>query len=299
MKKVLIYAEPAWAIGRIHKDIEKHLCDEFEFIYYDWAITSSDSCFISSCDSVDLILSIYMGQHYIDDYNPLCNKKKCMFVSHGFEEFQGVNPSPLATYGMTSRSIEHLFPSNLKPFFTPNCVELEHFIHKEHSGSTNMIGWCGAPRVWFKQFNWAREIANQFGTTLHVSSSTSFEHPNDWKPLSFDDLKKWYSTLDIMLITSIPNTQSETGPLPAFEAIASGVVVIGTAVGNFMEVPGPKFATVEEAVHILNDLKANPEKVRQIAKEQYDCVVQKWNYKIVSENWREMFRYALKNVESD
>jgi len=186
----------------------------------------------------------------------------------------------------------------LKPFFVPNCVELDDYTHKEHSGSTNAIGWCGAPRVWFKQFDWARQIAKQFGTELQVSSKVPFEDVAEWKPLSSEELKEWYSKIDILLITSIPNGQSETGPLPAFEAIASGVVVIGTAVGNFMEVPGPKFATVEEAVSILNELKNDPERVKQIAKEQYNCIVQKWNYKVVSEKWREMFHSALKNSES-
>jgi glycosyltransferase involved in cell wall biosynthesis len=296
MKKVLIYAEPTWAIGRIHKDIEKYLCDEFEFIYYDWQYTYHSE-FKTICDSVDIVLSVYIGQHYINEFNPSCNKRKCIFVSHGFEEMQGIIPSPLATYGMVSRSIEHLFSPELKPFFTPNCVELDHFIRKEHSGSTDVVGWCGAPRVWFKQFNWAREIAKQFQTELKISCKTPFEDPIDWVALPFDELKQWYSTLDILLITSIPNGQSETGPLPAFEAIASGVVVIGTAVGNFKEIPGPKFSTIEEAVQILNELKNDPERVKQIANEQYECIVQKWNYKVVSEKWREMFRSALRNAE--
>lgn len=296
MKKVLIYGEPTWAVGRIHKDIEKYLSNEFEFIYYDWANTYLN-IFSSSCDSADLILTVYVGQYYIDNYYSTCNKKKCIFVAHGFEEMQGVNPSPDATYGLVSKAIEHLFPSNLKPFFVPNCVELSHFTHKEHSGSTNVIGWCGAPRVWFKQFHWAKEIAKQFETELQVSCKVPFEDPADWVALPFEDLIQWYSTLDILLITSIPNGQSETGPLPAFEAIASGVLVIGTSVGNFAEIPGPKFSTIEEAVTILNDLKSNPEKVKQIAKEQYDCIVEKWNYKVVSEKWREMFHSALKNSE--
>lgn len=297
MKKVIIYAEPTWAVGRIHRNIEKYLSDEFEFIYYDWAHSDSTKLKVL-CETTDLLLSVYVGQYYVDFYIPTCDKKKCIFVAHGFEEMQGVTLSPLSTYGLVSRSIEHLFPSDLKPFFTPNCVELDDFVYKEHSGLTNIIGWCGAPRVWFKQFDWAREIAKQFGTELQVSSKVKFEDPADWVPLLVDEIKEFYSKLDVLLITSIPNGQSETGPLPAFEAIASGVLVIGTPVGNFKEIPGPKFSTIEEAVSILNELKLNPEKVKRLAKEQYDCIVEKWNYKVVSEQWREMFRSALKNAES-
>jgi len=298
MKKLFIWAENGWAIGKIHHAIERYLSDEFEFIYCDWGSWGDKDKFREDYQTCDLFMSCYLGQRYALEHFPDLNIKKCVFVSHGFEEMQGITPSPFATYGMVSRSIEHLFPSTLKPFFVPNCVELDDFNYKKHSGSTNVIGWCGAPRVWFKQFHWACEIAKQVGTELRVTSKTPFEDPADWTPLPPSEIKEWYSKIDILLITSIPNGQSETGPLPAFEAIASGVVVIGTAVGNFMEVPGPKFATIEEGVRILNDLKRNPGKVKQIAKEQYKCIVQKWNYKVVSEKWREMFRSALKNSES-
>jgi hypothetical protein len=298
MKKLFIWAENGWAIGKIHHNLEKYLSDEFEFIYCDWGSWDELGRLYNQYQICDLFMSCYVGQYYTLGQFPELNMKKAIFVAHGFEEMKGVDPSPLATYGMVSRSIEHLFPSDIKPFFTPNCVELDDYTHREHSGSTTNIGWCGAPRIWFKQFEWAKEISKQFGTELQISCKTPFEDPADWTPLSTSEIKEWYSKIDILLITSIPNGQSETGPLPAFEAIASGVVVIGTPVGNFKEIPGPKFSTVEEAVQILNELKNDNERVRQIAKEQYECIVEKWNYKVVAEKWREMLRSALKNAES-
>ena len=298
MKRLFIWAENGWAIGKIHHNLERYLSDEFEFIYCNWNSWDDVGATINFYNTCDLFMTIYMGQsHILAQYTDI-NMKKCIFVAHGFTEMHVPNPSPLATYGMTSRSIEHMFPSDIKPFFVPNCVELDDYVHKEHSGLTNNIGWCGAPRVWFKQYDWAKEIAKQFGTKLHVTAKTPFEDPADWNAITNEEVKEWYSTIDILLITSIPNGESETGPLPAFEAIASGVVVIGTPVGNFKEIPGPKFSTIEEAVQILNELKNDPERVKQIAKEQYECIVQKWNYKVVSEQWREMFRSALKNAES-
>jgi hypothetical protein len=298
MKKLFIWAENSWAVGKIHHNLEKYLSDEFEFIYCDWGSWQERNRLQNEFITCDLFMSCYLGERHMSQHFPGIDFKKTIFVAHGFEEMNGPIPSPLATYAMVSRSIEHLFPSNLKPFFTPNCVELDDFNYKEHSGSTNVIGWCGAPKVWFKQFHWARDIAKQFGTELRVTSKTPCEDPNDWLPIPPEEVKDFYSTLDILLITSIPNGESETGPLPAFEAIASGVLVIGTPVGNFKEVPGPKFSTIEEAVSILNELKTNPERVRQLAKEQYDCIVEKWNYKVVSEKWREMLRSALRNAES-
>ena len=299
MKKLFMWIEDGWAVGKIHHNLSTYLSDEFEITICDWngwAILNEQR---KEFDECDIFLVCYAGQHYTLANFPNINLKKCVFVSHGFSEMSIIpNPSPLATYGMVSRSIEHLFPSYIKPFFVPNCVELDDYVHKEHSGSTNVIGWCGAPHVWFKQFHWAQEIAKQMNTKLQVSSKVSSENVNDWVRLTPEEVKEWYSTIDILLVTSIPNGESETGPLPAFEAIASGVVVIGTPVGNFKEIPGPKFSTIEEAVSILNELKSNPEKVKQIAREQYDSIVNKWNYKVVSEKWKEMFRSALKNAES-
>ena len=292
MKQVCIFAENAWAIGRIHHDLEKYLSNEFEFIYINWGDQDDiieKSKYIETCD---VIITLLIGYKFLFNWWPNANLRKCLFICHGFEEFC-VEMNPLATHAMTSKSVAHLFPSNITPIFTPNCVELDHFTRKEHSGNVNTIGWCGAPRVWFKQFDWAKEIAKQLGTKLHVSSKTPFEDPADWVALPFDDLVKWYSTLDILLITSIPNGESETGPLPAFEAIAAGVVVIGTSVGNFAEVPGPKFSTIEEAVSIINELKADPERVKQIAREQYQCIVEKWNYRVVSHYWRDALHKVL------
>jgi glycosyltransferase involved in cell wall biosynthesis len=114
--------------------------------------------------------------------------------------------------------------------------------------------------------------------------------------MPFSEMKDWYHTIDILLITAGPDRWVETGPLPAFEAIASGVLVIGTNVGNFTKIPGPKFSTVEEGIEIINKLKQNPEEVKRIAKIQYQCVIENWTYKDISIGWRSAFNAVLKKV---
>lgn len=292
-KKVYVFSEKGWAVGRIHRDLEKYLSDEFEFTFADWGDQDDMYKKMKAYEDCDIFLSLLITYHYIPMWWPNMNFSRCLFVAHGFEEFT-VTLHPEATHAMTSKSIAHLFPENIKPLLTPNCVELDNFIYKEHSGSTDVIGWCGAPNVWFKQFEWAKEITKRLETELVISAKYPFEDKRDWVALSHEDLKIWFTKIDILLITSIPNGQSETGPLPAFEAIASGVVVIGTPVGNFAEVPGPKFKTIAEAVEILKELKNNPEKVKQIAKEQYQSIVEKWNYKVASKYWRDAFHTVLK-----
>jgi hypothetical protein len=46
---------------------------------------------------------------------------------------------------------------------------------------------------------------------------------------------------------------------------------------------------VEEAVKIVKELKADPGRVKTLAKEQYDCVMAKWTYDTTKETWRTMF----------
>jgi glycosyltransferase involved in cell wall biosynthesis len=293
-KKIFVYAEDGWAVGRIHRDLEKYLSDEFEFTHVNWSDQNLIHEHFEKFDQYDIFLSLMAGYHTVFLWMPNINLRKCLFISHGFEEFT-VNMRSEALHGMTSRSIAHLFPSYITPLFTPNGVELDNFTYKEHSGNVNNIGWCARPSIWFKQFEWAQQIAKKLNTPLHIPSKCPMQQPKDWIALSHDQLKIWYSRLDILLVTSIPNYQSETGPLPAFEAIASGVLVIGTAVGNFAEIPGPKFSTIDEAVSIIEELRTNPEKVKQLAKEQYDCVVEKWCYKVTSKYWRDSFNAVIKN----
>jgi cell shape-determining protein MreC len=76
------------------------------------------------------------------------------------------------------------------------------------------------------------------------------------------------------------------------------VVVIGTSVGNFSRIPGPKFSTVEEGIVILNDLKSNPEKMKQIAKEQYDCLLDLWTYEKNASQWKSLFNIGLEKARS-
>jgi glycosyltransferase involved in cell wall biosynthesis len=96
-----------------------------------------------------------------------------------------------------------------------------------------------------------------------------------------------------LLITSGPEPYIETGPLPPFEAIASGIPVIGTNVGNFRKIPGPKFTTTDEAAAIIRVLKSDPAQVRSLAEEQYNWVVENWTYKTLASSWKHMFNVAI------
>jgi len=212
---------------------------------------------------------------------PIDKLKKMIFCCHGYIEFKNVSCYPEGPiYSIVSKSIISLFPENIqnKLCHSYNGVSLSSFNHIKRDGKLMKAGWCGKTHVSYKRSNWCNEICNKSGLLLSIAED-----------LSYDELKEWYNTIDILFINSGPNIWQETGPLPAFEAIASGILVIGVAVGNFSEIPGPKYSNIEEAIDIINNLKSDNEKVKQITEQQYQCVKSNWTYETLSKQWRDVY----------
>ena len=280
--KVLVFADSTWSVGRVHHDVERYLIN-IEFIYLDWRYFDWAD-FINKFNECDVCLTNITCIKLIRDMNIPFSLNKCLFVSHGYPDNNATNTEDLTdqlVYGITSESIRCLFPENRTIFFIPNGVEPSHFNYVERGGVIDTLGWCGHQGVKSKQPEWAHEISNKTSIPLFFASD-----------LSFSEVCNWYLMIDILLVTAIPNNSSETGPLPAFEAIVSGVLVIGTPVGNFKNVPGPKFNSVEEAIEIIEDLKLNPAKVKQLAREQYEYVMEHCTYSSFAWKWQEALEYV-------
>lgn len=284
---ILIFDQGFGAVRNVHTDLEPYLTDEFNIIFHDWHFTDSE--FYEKEKKADLVMTGLDGYYYLKNVFPFEHFKKYVFVSHGYPEFTDPLPYGL-TYGMTSYVISHLFPPISPVYLVKNGVNHTMFEHVERSGELHSIGWCGRTTFPSKRFSMATEIASSINITISSVGG------DEWK--SRDDVKQWYKTIDVLLVTSGPEEWCETGPLPAFEAIASGVVVIGTKVGNFSCIPGPKFSTVEEGIEILTDLKSNPQKMKQIAKDQYDCVIDLWTYEKNACQWKSLFNIGLEKSRS-
>lgn len=288
--KVCIFTDPAWALGRVANGVKVSLGKDYDVDIIDWSGHSHDEI-LDIYNRYDVIIANIAGKFL---FNHLPDKRKILFRSDGFEEFQSsILLEPDNTYASVSESLIKLFPEKSKVFWTPNGADPALFDYKERDGVLNTIGWSGAPRVWFKQINWAIEISKQVDLQFRITSAVPCEHNVQvWEPLTYEQVRQWYSTIDLLLVTSIPNGTSETGPLSAFEAILSGVPVIGTPTGNFAKIPGPKFSSIEEGVNILTYLKYNPEDVKQIAKEQYDYVMKYFTYEAFAYRWKEAIEYV-------
>ena len=65
-----------------------------------------------------------------------------------------------------------------------------------------------------------------------------------------------------------------------------------------VHVPGPKFDTVEEAIEIIADLRSDHEKVKALALEQYNFVIENYSYKVLAKEWLSVMRSSFQNLSS-
>jgi hypothetical protein len=279
MKKLFIFSDTHWSLGRVYRDIGKQLSDEYELRYSDWASYSLNEL-VDNFNWADVCITNLVAYTVLKQYSQL-NLSKCIFVSHGYPEHNNMEYDSRLRYGMTSDSIATLFPSHIKPFLMPNGVDPDNFVHCSKNGELTTLGWCGADHVLSKQIKWAHDISHQTHLPVKIAST-----------LSYDELKIWYSSIDLLLITSVPTSEQETGPLPAFEAIVSGIPVIGTPVGNFRHIPGPKFTSVQEAIERINELRNDPQKMKSLAAEQYEYVMNHCTYTTLVDQWRHALKFS-------
>jgi len=296
--KIFLFDNMNWSSGRVLKDVAKSL-PEHEFTIGHWY--DFDPTEISKkIDQCDVCIAGVGANYLFNTYMNSVDRTKCLFVLHGLDHDINTDPGIAGfTYGMTCNSIQHYFPLTTKVFLTPNGVHANKFDYIERSGNLNKIGWCGAPGVLSKRVSMAIEISKSANIEFSICSGTPCETDiTKWSCLNEDEVRKWYQTVDMLLVTGGPDKSAETGPLPAFEAIVSGIPVIGTPVGNFANIPGPKFTTVEQGVEIVNQLKSDHERMKLLAKEQYEYVMNNYTYASVADKWREAIDYVYLNKNS-
>jgi pyruvyltransferase len=276
--------EFGWSVERVFRGIEKQLKDTYIFKFYN-AYHFYLHLFLADFESAYLCiapLNLYGDMlHFLkDSKNNSKDYSKLVFVCHGHAEIQKRIYSQFPTYCVASDVLLSCMP--MKSHITPNGVDPSLFIKKECTGIIKTLGWCGYI-VPVKRIDWSYKIAQK----VHLPLSLAVSVP-------FSEINAWYHSIDLLLVTSGAEPYVETGPLPPFEAICSGIPVIGTPVGNFRHVPGPKFSTIEEAAKIIEDLKKNPEKVKQLIKDQYTYVIKHWTYTTLVQSWKSVFEDVIK-----
>lgn len=280
-RKVFVFIGLNWSVHRVILGVEKNLTTEFEFRYLDSEGSYTVSQFMELYDWCDVVLTNLETIRTLKQHFSSIDFKKALFVSHGAIENEVVKEyDPVSRYGMTSECLKPLFPAGLNVYFTPNGVDPSIFKYKKRDGTLKNLGWGGCPNIPSKRVEWGHALANLSNLPLSVGYGMTMEEIIDW-----------YHTIDLLIITAGPDVYSETGPLPAFEAIVSGVPVIGTYVGNFAKIPGPKFFNLDEAASMIHYLKENPQRMRDIADEQYEYVMKHFTYDSLADYWKHALEF--------
>lgn len=288
---VVIFADTRWSIGSVHRDVAGMLACKYRFSFH-FDANHDREALLQDLRRCDVLVATPNAQGCLVEYcwNERSLLRKCILLfhyTHGecqniiqcmfFKEFH---------YATISRAV---IPAQFgaSVHWTPSGVRQDRFTHRDRQGQLKTLGWAGKLAWDTKRIDWSYKIASD----VHLPLSLAIEIP-------YEQMNEWYGTIDVLLVTSGPGKHLETGPLPPFEAILCGVLAIGTAVGNFALVPGPKFETIAEAVAIIQDLRAHPERAVQLAQQQYDYVCEHFTLPKVTKKWVECFESVRQRQRS-
>lgn len=274
--KVFAFIGLNWSVHRVILGIEKQLQD-YEFRYLESGGSYTVKTFFELYNWCDVIVTNLETIRVLKSHFPNINYKHILFVSHGPQENKVVKDYDSdSIYGFTCDCLLPMFPKGLKLYYTPNGVDDTLFKYRPRDGTIKTLGWCGAPNIPYKRVEWAHEIAKRTGLQLKIGFG-----------MSLDETVDWYQTIDIHLTTAIiDSTGSETGPLPPFEAIASGALAIGTPVGNFKNLPLSHLTTIDEFVKLIKVFQENPDLVKSFSRSQYEKVMKTYTYKVLAPYWK-------------
>lgn len=284
--RILFFHEMYWCLGQIAYNFARELHYKYYIDFYDWRHCNDRT--YSVLNHYDLIISTVpvglgtAGHPGISEYPA----NRMALVGHGPLELSWIdwanNKRQPAAYGAVCKPAQKILieKTGRNVFLTRYGVNTDRFRLKLRDGVLRTIGWCGADKGFsVKRPEWAKDIASRVSKPLLFSGAGW-----DWR-----EMESWYRQIDLLLVTS----SSEGGPTPPFEAIACGVPVVSTKIGNIQDVVGPKYDTIDEAVEIIQDLAANPKKMRDLAAEQYADVISNWTYEVLAPEWSRMIDAAL------
>jgi glycosyltransferase involved in cell wall biosynthesis len=168
-------------------------------------------------------------------------------------------------------------PSRL--LHTPATARAARF-HRRAPRPVATLGWVGLPAAPgvsdVRRFSMFEEIAYRTGLSTLVS------HGN----YTYATMQDFYDEIDLLVCTS----SSEGVPLPVFEAIACGVPVVSTEVGLVKECQSvPTFATVEQAVSIIQSLRTDPSKLEKCRSAQHEEFESRWCMERLLPLWERFF----------
>ena len=302
-KRVAVWCHKEWAFGRFYGSLIKYLSDNYECDFLDWNDYDLSKKFLNNdWKNYDIILgnSCMVRESTIKKFrnkDMTCEMLNKMIITihspeiknDGTKYSENVSPQykegPVFT-GISKEIVNKLQKNGINSIYSPSGVDIDNFNFIKTINKIETVGFIGSDTDdgtnYVKRQTMFKEILEK--TTLNGEFIYN-------KPLS--DKKKMYENIDMLICTSV----FEGGPLGVFEAIACGIPVISTKVGNVNELKNIKtFETVEEAVEIINYLNGDETLLQDYITKLTSEVVKNWSWNVIYDKyWKNIFEHRLKN----
>lgn len=182
------------------------------------------------------------------------------------------------------QKLKKLFPEK-KILLLSHGIDLKRFKPKDF-----VVGWIGNIARPLKRFSLAEKIVAQLGIKLKVAGF--WKGIGDPEYIDYGDMPDFYNSIDCLLVTS----ETEAHPLIVYEAMACGVPVVTTDVGDISEtiVDGangfllPVNAPAFKFAQVLNLLRNNRAFRIAIGRTARESVLKKWHWDNVVKQYEDL-----------
>jgi len=283
-----------WAWDVKARNIQKHLSDEFN-INIRYFQSSSDNRF-NKAEDFDLYFIFDCGAAHFLTHKP-ANKKLIGVTSHTYTNIRGDWKGMLdgakfhhANSVMLQKELQKYYDD---VFYLPNGVDEDEFSYLERNIEEPFTACYVGKNTERKGYvQYIVEACKRAEVTLK-SQVCRFNSPN---VIKHNDMPNHYNGADVILIAS----DMDGTPNQLLEGASRGRTFIGNSIGNVPEFVNNDVngflveRNVNSYVEKLNWLKGHRAECKEMGLAARKTVEEGWTWKIQAENYRMMFREALK-----
>ena len=291
---LLLVDRPGWAFDAAAQAFVKHLSDEFEF-KVEYVVQHPDL----TQWAFDLIYVFYWGETY---HQKFINDPRHVIkevASHRWaidKQFGFLSPSQMAqaylqdaaTVTTVSQRLQKILSPVREILWAPNGFEPEKFFNRKQRQGKLKIGWAGN----------IADPCKGVKDILFTAAGDDFDFRIAGGDTNYLDMARFYNSIDVLCVAST----AEGEPLTLLEALACGCYPVCVDVGIAPELirSGQNGLIIDRSVAAFRAAfqycYMNVERIRRIGEENSVMVFNERRWERTKENWRHIFRAALKNA---